>query len=179
MIKEIDYPLEGEVFYELDSHVLCLAEGMLNPLCSDAKFRSRGWYPFQDFYFDERIISRMLWWQAGKPLYRQSMPCRGSQIRYYEISDPTGIDVRTILEWLNYDEGIIWSSSGTLIINSYSDLAVLSMSDRLSEHMFGATVRSLYNNSVSIFTEKSRPAHVNEYLALIMTTWESGETENT
>jgi hypothetical protein len=170
MIEQLTDPPACLVFPGGPTNETCLGDSLLNPLSSDIRFRVNPWYPFQDFYFDELIVSRLLI-EMGPTLFRQTMPCRGVTPKYYRVSEASEFDLRVILEWLQYDEGIIWSENGLLIINSFSDFAVLGMSEGAGRRVFGDTIKKLYESSRSIFNGELMTPQAEEYLSLIKTTW--------
>jgi len=171
MIIEVDGASICKPFLKDSDRGICLSSGNVNPICALPEFRRFPWYPFQDFYVTGDHIAQMVRAQGSGTLYRQTMPCRDTPCKYYAISDIDEIDIVTINDWLQYDEGIIWFEEGSIIISSYSDFVVLGLDDKLSCAAFGCTAESLFNDSQTVFTRTPRPADAEEFLAFARSTW--------
>jgi hypothetical protein len=156
-----------------DDGTLCLGQGLLNPRCFHAAFKEYPWYPFEDFLLNEgdaKGLSTALA-EDGK-FYRQDMPCRDKSSKLYCIDQPDAMDVIKLFEWLNYYEGIIWTNAGTVIINSFSDYIIFSISERTSSKLFGNSVESIFTSSQSVFTrsDQSDPLII-DFMTKVRETW--------
>jgi hypothetical protein len=103
------------------------------------------------------------------------MPCRESDVEYMEVVDPNKLDEIRVKEWLDYDEGVIWHTSGWIIINSYSDYVIIVMQDAMAKEIFEYTTAQLFDMSESLFTSSpdgDQPLHV--FMAEIRETWKPG-----
>src|SRR5687768_4196375 len=97
---------------------LCLGRSLLNPCNFLEKFRKHAWFPFEDLTFSHEDVGIILnYFPVEVRLYRQELPCANNAPTTYMIERADGMDVATVCNWLSYDEGILWSTSGFLLIN--------------------------------------------------------------
>jgi hypothetical protein len=150
-----------------------MERGLLNPKCFKKEFKKHGWFPFEDFTFSELEVEAFLKSvQVDGKVYRSDMPCRDLQPSIYSIERPSQVDVMKISSWLAYHEGLMWTISGNIIINSFFDYVVLALSREAAEAMFGDDLETIYNNSVSVFVENCQNDDtLIEFMEGVQETW--------
>jgi len=149
-----------------------MTNGLLNPSRFGREFRVYPWYPFEDLSFeiDEIFVFVEFLSRKGCSLFRQTMPCRGKPVKFYEFSSPTKVDAARLKEWLWLGENIIWADDGTLVVNSFSDVVILSWSEDLYRAVFGQSAEELFRESKSVFTQEGA-AIVQTFMELVKLTW--------
>ena len=156
--------------YNSADPTLCMGNGLLNPCTFSQILRQHPWFPFEDLVFEHDQIAELLRLISG-PLFRQTMPCRGTSINYYEIINPNRDDVTQVENWLSHDEGIIWSPSGGMIINIFSDAVILTLPNKLYLDVFGVTGEMLFEQSESVFRSCEASPSIRTFMEKVRDTW--------
>lgn len=163
-----------------DSASLCIGRGLLNPDCFHDEYRQHPWFPFEDFSFEqEEVGKRVELIGNGASTFRSEMPCRDRPVRTFAVEKPDRFDVMRLTRWLAYDEGLIWSTSGSLIVNSFSDFVLLALDDETSIALFGQSGADLYRESDTLFVSGYRTDPIlADFMSRVRKTWraETGDS---
>jgi hypothetical protein len=152
---------------------LCLPGGYFDPAAFNSKFRKYPWYPFEDFYFTMETIDNLIsFGSKNQVTYRQTLPCRDGPCEMFMIEHPNSMDRHKIYDWLQYDEGIIYLDNGSIILNSFTDIVILSMGDDLAKCLFEDSVKSIFDQSKSMFKNENFPEEISFFMSAVRRTWE-------
>ncbi len=169
MIYEIDPSVVPPPFYEDN---LCMERGLLNPNSFRPSFRRFPWFPFENFSFSNTHIKIILSrWNDIGGIYWESMPCRGDSRTILQIKSPDAMDTLKVREMFEYGEGILWSESGMILINSFTDYVILSLSENIALETFGFTARIMFENSENSFTDRDLASPINVFMQALKATW--------
>lgn len=161
----------------LDDGNLCLRLGLLNPESFTDGYKRHPWYPFWDYpFYNENIEKLLSLLEQDGDIFRQDMPCRGKTLKTYAICGANAIDAAQVSRWLSYDEGILWTTSGNLLINSYSDLVILAISETIWIDLIGAPGFEIYNDSSPHFMARHRhDTDLDRFMKGVQNTWPVSE----
>ncbi len=172
MIEHIPTDLQQLPFRLTDE--LCLGKGLLNPSEFRPHFRKYPWVPLEDTVFNiEQIRCLLMEIWSGLVVHRCTLPCRSKAIETVQISSGDPMDVFALRDWLAYDEGMVWTCEGEIIMNSYSDYVILGISRRSSLKLFQQDPQNLFSESLSIFKTSEEDEEIALFMSKIRQTWPS------